>query len=207
VFNQITDRSFRARLARGTYVDSASGRTIATRAAMFIENEADLGRRLGGRIREELRGALFGDLEQEQLLWLMLFEYAIGNTDYSIYALHNMRIAQTRTGTAIPLAYDFDFSGLVDAHYATPPPQLRMRNVRERRFRGPCHPVDVYQRAAIRFIERKDAVLAQIDSVPGLSRNDAGWARDYLNSFFQILENPSRFKREIVDQCERKEGV
>ena len=38
----------------------------------------------------------------------------------------------------IPIPYDFDFSGLVDAPYATPPDVLKIANVRQRFYRGYC---------------------------------------------------------------------
>ncbi len=207
VFNQVTPLSFRARLARGTYVDSASGKTVATHTAMFIESENDLARRAGGKIAE-LRGALFDDLQADQLLALSLFEYAIGNTDFSLYALHNTRLLQLPNGgSMMPLAYDFDFSGLVGAHYATPDPRMGIRRVQDRRFRGPCRPAEQYQQAAKRFLDKKSEIMAEIDAVPGMSKHDQGETRDYLNSFFATLENPGRFKREIVEACESKPGL
>ena len=38
IFNRITARSFRARLATATYVDSGNNKTIATRAGLFLED-------------------------------------------------------------------------------------------------------------------------------------------------------------------------
>lgn len=206
LFNVVTDKSFRARLATGTYVDSASGKEVARRTALFIESEGDVGRRLGANIRE-VRGALFDDLELDQLMNVSFFEYAIGNTDFSIYALHNIRVATTPQGVVFPLAYDFDFSGLVNAHYATPDPRMGIRTVRERRFRGPCSPLEAYQAVATRFTDRKELMLAAVDGVTGLSRNDLRDAKSYLQDFFATIENPGRLKRELLDNCERKPGV
>src|SRR3989442_584892 len=50
IFNLLTPRSFRARLAKATHVDSTSGKTLTTRYAMFIESEGDVARRLEGRV-------------------------------------------------------------------------------------------------------------------------------------------------------------
>lgn len=206
VFNQVTPLSFRARLARGTYIDSASGKTVATHVAMFIENEDDLARRAGGKIAE-LRGALFDDLQADQLLAMSLFQYAIGNTDFSLYALHNTRLLQVPVGPPIPLAYDFDFSGLVGAHYATPDPRMGIRRVQDRRFRGPCRPADQYLVAARRFLDNKAVILGEIERVPGMTADEQKEVREYLQSFFAVLENPGRFKREVLDACESKPGL
>lgn len=206
LFNVVTEKSFRARLATGTYVDSASGKEVAKRAALFIESETDVGRRLGANIRE-VRGALFDDLDVDQLMNVSFFEYAIGNTDFSIYALHNVRVATTTTGVVYPLAYDFDFAGIVNAHYATPDPRMGIRTVRERRYRGPCKPLEAYQAAATRFSARKELMLTTVDAVSGLSKNDKADTKSYLQDFFAAIENPGRLKRELLDYCEKKGGV
>ncbi|MGQ0647358.1 MAG: hypothetical protein ACT4P7_07280 [Gemmatimonadaceae bacterium] len=206
LFNEVTDRSFRARLARATYIDSASHKAVDTRVALFIESEDDLATRIGGKMRE-LRGALFDDVHAEQLLLMSLYQYAIGNTDFSLYALHNVRVTQTRDGVTYPLAYDFDFSGLVNAHYATPDPRMGIRTVRDRRFRGPCRSLAEYQAAAQQFVVRKAAMMNAIAAVPGMDKGDRSAATEYLGEFFQTLENPRRFKGDIVDACERKPGV
>lgn len=206
LFNIITPMSFRARLATGTYLDSASGKVVATHTAMFIENEDDLATRMGGNVRD-MRGALFDDLQADQLLRVVLFQYLIGNTDFSFAALHNTRVVQTRDGTVYPVAYDFDFSGLVAAHYATPDPRMGILKVTERRFRGPCRPLDTYLAAVEPFVTRKAALLAEVDRVPGITKDERSWALDFLGEFFRRVEKPQDLKRHIVDMCESRPGL
>ena len=101
IFNLLTPRSFRARLARVTYVDSVSGKPTVTRCGMFIEDDDDVARRMEGRIAE-LPNALFDDLDRggaaakDSLTLMALFEYMIANTDFSIVRLHNVRLIQDR---------------------------------------------------------------------------------------------------------------
>ena len=206
VFNELTDRSFRVRLSKATYVDSANGKTLDTRVAMWLENEDDVAARAGGQIRE-VRGALFDDVEAETLNLVTLFEYAIGNTDYSIYALHNTRLAQSPTGVLYVLAYDFDFSGFVSAPYATPDPSLPIRSVRQRLYRGPCRTAEEFAPAVARFIERKAAVMAIFDEVPDLRAGEAKEAREYLVDLYKTLENPKAVKRDVMDSCTSKPGI
>ena len=206
LFNVITPMSFRARMATGTYVDSASGKPVATHTAMFIENEDDLATRMGGKVRD-MRGALFDDLQSDQLLRVVLFQYLIGNTDFSFAALHNTRVVQTRDGTVYPVAYDFDFSGLVAAHYATPDPRMGILKVTDRRFRGPCRPLDAYLAAVEPFVSKKAAMLAEVDRVPGITKYDRSWANEFLGEFFRRVEKPQEVKRHIVDMCETRPGL
>jgi hypothetical protein len=159
-----------------------------------------------GKLRD-MRGALFDDLQQEQLLRVVLFQYLIGNTDFSFAALHNTRIVQTPDGTVYPVAYDFDFSGLVAAHYATPDPRMGILKVTDRRFRGPCRPLDVYLTAIEPFVARKAALLGEIDRVPGITKDDRSWANEFLGEFFRRVEKPQDAKRHIAEMCESKPGL
>lgn len=206
IFNELSDRSFRVRLSKATYVDSTNGKTLDTRVAMWLEDEDDVAARAGGQIREA-RGALFDDIEPETLNLVTLFEYAIGNTDYSIYALHNTRLAQTPAGVMYLLAYDFDFSGFVGAPYATPDPSLPIRSVRQRLYRGPCRAAEEFAPAVARFIDRKAAIMAVFDEVPDLRAGEAKEAREFLEDLYKTLTNTKSVKRDIMDTCTTKPGI
>src|SRR5438067_7680635 len=94
MFNLLTQKSFRVRLVKGTYVDEKSGKTVATRYGLFLEHDNDVARRMEGRIIGIPR-VVFADLDQDMLTLMMVFEYMIGNTDFSIFANHNVRLVQT----------------------------------------------------------------------------------------------------------------
>ena len=206
LFNLVTEVSFRARLSTGTYVDSASGRPLQTRAALWIESEADVASRARGQMRD-LRRALFADVDAPTLDQMALFEYAIGNTDWSIYALHNVRVIRQDNGIVLPVPYDFDFSGLVDASYAIPPPQLAIKSVRERLFRGPCRPRDVIAERLTLWQARRAAILNEVGQVQGLEPREAQYTREYLTEFFDMLNDPRQVKRAFVDGCLDKPGM
>lgn len=206
IFNQLTDKSLRARLARATYVDSATQKVVDTRTALFIEDEDDVAKRMGARI-QEIRRALFADVHRPTLLTVTIFEYLIGNTDWSLSALHNMRLAQTSDFTYHPLAYDFDFSGLVDAHYASVSPLIGTKSVRERVYRGPCLTPEESTAMAARFFAAREAVMAQVRAVPGFTERDIKQSTEYLDEFFKLAQDPSRFKRVFVDNCEDRVGA
>ena len=206
IFNLVTEVSFRARLSTGTYVDSASGRPLLTRAALWIESEADVASRARGQMRD-LRRALFADVDAPTLDQMALFEYAIGNTDWSIYALHNVRVIRQDNGIVLPVPYDFDFSGLVDASYAIPPPQLAIKSVRERLFRGPCRPRDVLTERLTLWQARRAAIFNEVGQVQGLEPREAQYTREYLTEFFDMLNDPRQVKRAFVDGCLDKPGM
>jgi hypothetical protein len=131
----------------------------------------------------------------------MLFEYMVGNTDYSIWALHNVRIVQDRSRTLYPLPYDFDISGFVNPPYARPDPRLGLSRVTERLYRGPCRSVDEFDAAAESFRARRADMITLLDSMRDLEKRPKDEAKDYLESFFRTIERPASNKRQFVDGC------
>lgn len=187
MFNIVTPQSFRARLARVTYVDPA-GKTLGTRAGMFLEDETDVARRMEGRV-VTLSRLMFEDLHMDTLMPMMVFEYMIGNTDYSIYALHNVRIVQKPDKTLHPVPYDFDFSGLVNPPYALPARGLMLKSVVDRMYRGPCGRQEHVEPVVATFLARKDAIKALPDGIPGLERAARDEARSYIDGFYGSIKS------------------
>jgi hypothetical protein len=206
IFNLFTPRSFRVRLARGTYVDSVSGKTIATRFGLFLEAERDVARRLQGRMAE-LPRTTFRHLDREALTSMMLFEYMIGNTDFSIYVQHNVRLVQNRAGVVYPIPYDFDYAGLVDAPYAVPSRTLKLKTVLERAYMGPCLTVEELPPLVAEFRAKKADVMALVDSVEGMESGTRREVKSYLEEFFSTIERPRDAKRVLIDGCTKRAGM
>jgi hypothetical protein len=203
LFNLFTPRSFRVRLARGTYVDSKRGKTLATRHAIFLESDGDVARRLEGRIAE-LPRTLFRNFDSESLTLLMLFEYMIGNTDFSIHALHNVRLVQNQARVLHAVPYDFDYSGLVNARYAVASRILRLKTFRERAYRGPCRTAEELQPFLAAFRAKKADVMATVDSVPGLDSGSRRDVKGYLEEFYSTINDPGDLKRQLVQSCSNR---
>ena len=120
-------RRFQARQDRSPPVmRSSSSRTVTWRAAWRDASPSS-------------RVTLFRNLDAESLTLLMLFEYMIGNTDFSIHALHNVRLVQNQARVLLAVPYDFDYSRAggrpLRGRLAK---LLRLKTVRERAYRGPC---------------------------------------------------------------------
>ncbi len=206
VHTLITPRSFRARLARVTYVDSASRKPMETRNGILMEHEDDVARRMEGEIFE-VRQALFADVDSTQILETAIFEAFAGNTDWSLAALHNIRIVRRQDGTLLPVAYDLDFSGLVGTRYATPDPRLGIRSVKERLYRGPCRPLSEIEPLLKPYRDNKDAILALYRDTPGL---DGRYRRDalaFIEQWYRMMDSPRDMKWLFVDNCKKVPGV
>ena len=203
IFNRITARSFRARLASATYVDASTNRPISSRAGLFIEDDDDVARRLGGE-KTELQGMTFSHVDTETMTLIGLFEYMIGNTDVSLLKLHNIILVRSATGAVFPVPYDFDYSGVVNARYAVPAQALNLATVRERLYRGPCLTQEDLAPFLTRLAGMKDNIMSLYDTVPELDNGYRKDARNYLDDFFKIIAKPGDVKRAFIDGCNRK---
>ena len=206
IFNLFTPRSFRVRLARATYVDARSGKTVVERYAMFLEAERDLARRHDARIADRPR-TLFRHVDRPALLSMMLFEYMIGNTDFSIYVRHNVRLLQDQAGMVHPVPYDFDYAGLVNAPYALPARGLSLKTVLERAYLGPCLTMEEVEPVVATFLARKADVLGLVESVEGLDPGSRKEVKGYLLEFYSLIARPRDAKRLLMEACSRKAGM
>ena len=200
-FNAVTDSSFRVRLAHITYVDSARHDTL-TRYGFLIESDVTLGRRMDA---QPLNVDNLYDpvMDPSYMTLVAVFQYLIGNTDWSVWKRHNIAIFQ-RQGDSKPLfavPYDFDFSGAVNASYASPAAQLNIKSVRQRMYRGFCQPDSILMGALARFRNAKDSIYAAVRAVPDLPERDAKGILDYFDQFYQVLDNPGLVKREFARAC------
>lgn len=202
IYQLLTPVSYRVRLVRMTYVDSASGKTDAVRYAIIAEDPDHLAKRLDGHAIK-IKGATASDLDHQQLALAYLFQYMIGNTDFSFNGLHNTALISTNDGRVLPVAYDFDYAGAVNASYATPDPSLRIKTVRQRSFRGYCALADEYPQLLPLFNERKLAIYALYKDQIG-QLMDARRVRetvDYYDDFFKQIESPSAAQGYFLRDC------
>jgi len=200
-YNQLTDHSFRVRLLRITYEDSRGKYEPLTRYGFFIEPTKHLGERLGGKIQDiksihpKLTAGNSADL-------LAVFEYMVGNTDWSVPNLHNVEMLTSLKGEApIPIPYDFDWCGLVNAPYAFPNPQFGTDNVQDRVYRGFCTSKEEFEMIFGIFIDKKEAIYAEITQLEGLTTKTREACLKYLNQFYEILDNPKEIERAFYDAC------
>jgi hypothetical protein len=202
IYNALTDMSLRTRLARVTYRDTGRrARPTVERYAFFTEHFDSLAARHGAQFwpTDSFDPS---DADVDDLAMVELFEFMIGNTDWSLIAGHNIAHLRSQGGPVGVVAYDFDFSGIVAAPYATPPPNLRIRRVTQRLYRGFCHPGLDWERLFARFEGRRTAIEAVIESeVEALEASHRANARAYVDEFFALISSPERRQAAIVGAC------
>ena len=201
VWNQLTDLSHRARLARVTYVDSASGNPITTRYAFILEDDEAMAQRNGGAIMEA-KGAKSGDLNAYHDALVGVFQYMVGNVDWSVAGLHNVILVRKEVDV-FATVYDFDFTGTVKTRYSTPDYRLPIRTVRQRLFRGYCAPPEEFELVFAKFNEKKDAIYALYSDEIGQLLNEEyrNETIKYYDDFYKTINDSGLARDRIVRAC------
>lgn len=143
--------------------------------------------------------------ETETFLKMAVFQYMIGNTDWSVPYLHNIRIIAFDSAS-IPsvVTYDFDHAGIVEAPYAFPPEQLGLTSTRERRFRGYCiSDMKSFDEVIATFNRLKNDFYSVYTNCTLLDPKYVRATTNFLDRFYETINNPKKLKAEFTYPCKR----
>lgn len=204
VHNLLTPLSFRARLAHVTFIDAKKGDTLQKRYAFFGEEPEDAAKRMGGKSLA-IKNARGDDLDEGERAMFGVFQYFIGNTDFSVTGLHNVMLLRKDSvfDIAFPVARDFDWSGAVDARYAFPDYRLPIKNVKQRLMKGDCASRQVFDSVFTVFKERKGAIYGLYnDSLSAPMKPDVvKKTLRYFDEFYSLLRSPGETDALIISSC------
>jgi len=201
----LTPYYFRTRLANLTLTETSrkNPRTYDI-LTFFVEDNSMVAKRSDGKIVES-KSTSPGRFDEKQSLRNDFFQYMIGNADWSAVFQHNSNTMLVQE-KYVPLSYDFDMAGFVNAFYAKQnPPSLGTGDPRERVYRGFCKSKDAMEEIRKEFLGKESAVQAIIEEhAASFSKGELTDMHDYLNEFFEILKNDKLFDDSILSSC-RKE--
>lgn len=201
LYNLITPLSFRARLATVDYVDD-DGRPYISRIGFFLEEAGAMAKRndMGlAKMPDTIPGELLNSAASAKFA---IFEYMISNYDWSMRAgprgqpcCHNSRLLKAEGSSLVyPVPYDFDWSGLVDAPYATPPEGVNIDSLRQRAYRGYCAHQAQARAFAAQISPRRAEFLAVFASIPGLQPREQEKATSFIQGFFNDVDSGKMLK-------------
>jgi len=200
IYNQITDRSFRARLLKLSYIDSSGSRKTITQHAFLLEDVKELAKR---NACDDWTGKKFGTeaTDRRQMTMVAIFEYMIGNTDWAVPNGHNIRLIHSNIDTlsrpyAVP--YDFDYSGLVNTTYAIPDDRLGIENVRQRLYRGFPRLMEELNEVLDVFKKQKTNIYAIINNFNLLTPTTKRDMIDYLDGFYATIGSQSEIRETFI---------
>lgn len=199
-YNQLTDYSFRVRLAKITYIDSEGTLPDETKYAFFIEDEEHVAERNGGKIIDEEERIKPTEANPSMILTTYLFQYMTGNKDYDFSLHRNMKVMAPADGAApIPLPYDFDRASVVGAEYAKA--KWKKKNESNRVFRHLCPTEEELKAGLEKYQIQKDAIF---DLIANFSHLDAAGRKDmlkYFKDFYKLTKKSKVIAEDFMGNC------
>jgi hypothetical protein len=190
LFNVLTDASFRVRLLKVNYIDTKRNRKPVRQYGFFIEPIELLAERTNSVIVKTTNLSQ-KDIVPEVMDQLAIFNYMVSNWDWSMPGQHNVAVIKPigfdPSGLGIAIPYDFDLTGVVNADYAVPPPDIEIKNIRERLFFGICRSKEVFQQDLKKFLEKKESLYAEINGFPYLNQRSKKDITFFLDQFFDQI--------------------
>ncbi len=203
IYNLITPMSFRARLVRIDLDDDKSKKQAAPFYGFLIEDEKQMAaRNKAVAVDQKLRPE---QTRQDVFLTMAVFQYLVGNTDWSVQYLQNIKLLKTDSFTQlITVPYDFDHSGIVDAPYAQPAEELLMKSVQERRYRGYCMTdLKVFENPIALFNKFKSDIYNLFTNCSLLDAKYIKSITKYLDEFYATINNPKSWQKDFAYPCDK----
>jgi hypothetical protein len=204
MFEVISPYSFSTRLIDVEYEDTKVKKSkLYQLKGILIEDDETVAKRLDGKItKRTFSPEGYDDLAA---IRLAMFQYMIGNTDYSVTKHHNVKVVFVDK-KFIPVPYDFDLAGYVNTSYAivsqTRKQNLPIEKVTERYYMGYQRDYKLFQQVRQEFIAHKQDLLAIINAHKSYFENNRNYttAKNYIDDFFRILANEAVFKKSTYDR-------
>lgn len=186
MFESLHPTSVRSRLIQ-LYLKDGKQKKPRQMNAILLEHEEEITKRLQCTARVEW-GIKPEQLDQDQAALMILFQYMIGNTDWDLVACRNILLLQPNgPGKIMAMPFDFDFSGLVNAPYASPSTESGLSSVKDRALMANGIDNDAFLRARSIFLATKPRFYEWCQNIP-VSRDSAREMTDFLDTFFIALE-------------------
>ena len=204
LYNVLTDSSFRVRLLKINYINTFKQSKPIRSYAFFIE-PLDLLAERTNSVPVEVLTLSQKNIVPEMMDRMAIFNYMIGNTDWSVPGQHNCKVlASLRTdrsdlGMIVP--YDFDYSGLVNATYAVPAEGLGIESVRQRIYLGTCRTEEVYLNALKEFADKKESFYKVIREFQYLDDRTKKDMVRYLDEFYSGFDKKTSIVYNLLNQC------
>ncbi|MEZ4776692.1 MAG: hypothetical protein R3D00_26185 [Bacteroidia bacterium] len=204
VYNLLTEKSFRVRLAKIKYVDVNGEMPSEEAFGFFIEDEEDMAARNGENAIEDDVPIASEDVDEAQTTLVHVFNYMIANKDFRIPSPpQNMKIITHGNTKPVPVPYDFDWAGMVDAAYTKlayeKGPSYEKRQV----FKPLCRTKEEYEVVFNQLRAIRSDVENLYKSSPYLDPKIIKESLKYYKSFYKTIDNDKMVDEIFVQSCEK----
>ncbi len=203
MYNELTDFSFRVRLVEVAFEDTEGRWGRYETYGFLIEDEEAMAERNRGALLDQERHHPEA-MDRTQVTLLALFQYMIGNTDWSVPALHNIKLVhQPDQLYPHPVPYDFDFCGFINTPYALPPAGLPIKKVTDRHYQGYCRSNEELAPLVALFQEKRAVFVDLLEREVPLRSRYRKEALAFLDDFYGVIDDLDRAQRVFGQQCRR----
>jgi hypothetical protein len=203
LYNLITAQSFKAKLVQIKMTDAKNQKNTSAFYGILLEDEKQMARRNGlVSVDRKLRPE---QTATDAFLKMAVFEYMIGNTDWSVQYMQNIKLLAADSN-AVPttIPYDFDHSGIVNAPYARPAEELLMSSVRDRRYRGYCiQDMKTFDSTIALYNRLKKDIYGIYADCSLLDNKYKKATIKYLDDFYSVINNPESLQKEFGYPCNK----
>ncbi len=177
MFERLSPQKFRVQLVKIHFIDAANLDRYDVRYGILIEDEDEMAERYEGIVCDDCYGMEDMAFDPHNQTTIQLFQYMIGNHDWSLRLNRNVKILNLETGRKnLAVPYDFDFAQLVNAPYAVQEPvYLPEQN-------------PVFPEVGQQFLDKKEEITLLVDEVPLLTDKNKKIIQKHLKDFYASLK-------------------
>ncbi|MFT4760137.1 MAG: hypothetical protein ACI9XO_000926 [Paraglaciecola sp.] len=187
LYNELTPNSFRVQLVRINYIDVPTGKKTKN-WGFLIEDKDQVADRIDAETCD-CNGMDMADLNQNSEKLMTVFQYMIGNEDWDLMMVRNLKMFKKADGQIIPVPYDFDFAGIVNAGYAIPNATYNMTSIVDRAYFGTAQKEENLT-STMRYLKlKKKDLISIVKNFKSLSFENRATIVHYLQSFYNGNEN------------------
>ncbi|MGB1449688.1 MAG: hypothetical protein ACPG8F_07600 [Flavobacteriaceae bacterium] len=204
LFELVTPYHFKTRRLTIEFTDQNKKKTsVETINGFFIEDDKKVAKRAEGKVFERYIHPMA--MDSDASIRNALFQYMIGNTDFSTAYQHNGKLLYVGK-KIVPLPYDFDMSGFINPSYAVVNETLGIKSIRDRKYRGFKRADEDFQKVREVFIAQKQAMYDIMKSYEADfdSQREFDEAYGYVESFFEIIEDDEAFQKNVISAARTK---
>jgi len=199
-YQLFTEKSLAVSLAKIAYQDTKNPQNNETKWGFFIENPKKASKRVQAKLLKNKDTIAYLECNSFLITQMAVFQFMIGNTDWSVRNKHNIEIIKTKNEyVAIP--YDFDLAGLIAAPYAQADTEVGVNRVGERLYRGYCQSEAELELVLKKFEDKKHKIDSIWRFLPyhQAARNQKN--RRYIADFYKIIENKDSIRKYFLEDC------
>ncbi len=190
LYNEASLQSLRVQLVKVRYEDIEDRVEPIERWGILLEDIDELADRLQGAEVDQFSFKP-GQLDTIQHTFIAVFQMMIGNTDWSIHPVRNLKLIQQGERNAFVLVpYDFDFSAWVDAPYASPRKDLGQQKLRAPLFQGITESSRVLYPVLKLFKNKRKAFFKVVDDFDLMTKSEKSSMMRRLRLFYRIIAAP-----------------